>query len=138
MDASWANAEVVNGALALTVDERIYSVDVVLRTSYWFTDRAYVFISKLNDHELQVHLKAKPRTLESPQSVPLADLAGEFSNALLDHEIRDRIEVRTGRIRELLVTKALAEAGVLEEPVPGTPNDPVAAQGSADLTRITP
>jgi His-Xaa-Ser system protein HxsD len=45
----------------------------------------------------------------------LEEIAGEFLNSLLDHQITRDIEAETGRIRELLVTKAFAEAGLLED-----------------------
>jgi len=136
MGAEWLDADSTEHALAFTVDERVYSVEALLRTAYWFTDRAYLFISKPTEHTLRVHLKAKPATLESPKSVAIGEIAGEFSNALLDNQLREGIEERTGKIRELLVMKAMAEAGVLEDPPPGSPNDPVADQQHADLTRI--
>jgi His-Xaa-Ser system protein HxsD len=136
MGAEWLDADITENAVAFTVDERVYSVDAILRTAYWFTDRVYIFISKPAEHTLRLHLKTKSPTLESPQRVEIRDLAGEFANALLDNQLREGIEQRTGKIRELLVMKAIAEAGVLEDLPPGTPNDPVADQQHANLIRI--
>lgn len=137
MGSDWLDADITGSAAAFTVDERVYSVEAVLRTAYWFTDRAYLFISKLGEHTLRVHLKTKPVTLEAPRQESVIDLAGEFGNALLDNQLREVVEKRTGKIRELLVMKALAEAGVLEDPAPGSPNDPVADQQQVNLTQIT-
>ena len=111
-------------------------MEAVLRTACWFTDRVYIFISKPTHQTLRLHLKTKPPTLEFPRQEPIREVAGEFSNALFDNQLREGIEQRTGKIRELLVMKALAEAGVLEEPPPGTPNDPVADQQNANLIQI--
>jgi His-Xaa-Ser system protein HxsD len=138
MGADWLDADITENAVAFTVDDHVYSIEAVLRTAYWFTDRAYIFISRPADHALRVHLKTKPATLESPRHISIRDVANEFSNALLDNQLRESIEQRTGKIRELLVMKALAEAGVLEEPPPGTPNDPVADRQQANLIRIAP
>jgi His-Xaa-Ser system protein HxsD len=138
MDGEWLQADVAGDVLTLTVDERIYSVPALLRTAYWFTDRAYLFVSKLGEHSLQVHIKTKPPTLESPARHSLADIAGEFGNALLDHQLREEIEERTGKIRELLVLRALGEADLMRDPPPGSPNDPVADQHGDYLVRIEP
>ena len=138
MGVDWLDAEITENAVVFTVDERVYCVEAILRTAYWFTDRAYIFIAKPTDHTLQVHLKTKPATLESPRQAGINELAGEFGNALLNNQLREGIEARTGKIRELLVMKAIAEAGIMEDPPPGTPNDPVAEQRNENLIRIIP
>jgi His-Xaa-Ser system protein HxsD len=136
MHGEWLQTDIAENVITLTVDERIYSVAALLRTAYWFTDRAYVFVSKDGEHALRVHIKAKPPTLESPAKHSLEDIAGEFGNALLDHQLREEIEERTGKIRELLVLRALGEADLLRESPPGSPNDPVADQRGGELVRI--
>jgi len=59
---------------------------------------------------------------------------------LLDHQLRNDIEVQTGQIRELLVAKAFAGAGVLEDTPPGDPTDPVDAayRGESNFVQIEP
>lgn len=129
MGSIWLEATFTDAEGSFVVDERIYSVPALLRTAYWFTDRAYVFITFENEQSLRVHLKPKAPSLETPQRKNIGELAGEFANSLLDHQLRESIEERTGKIRELIIAKAFAEAGLLEEEPPGSPNDPV-----ADLT----
>lgn len=136
MNGDWLQTNVAGNVLTIEVDPRIYSIPAVLRTAYWFTDRAYIFVSESGEHTLQVQFKNKPPTLESPVVHSLADIAGEFGNALLDHQLREEIEARTGKIRELLVLKALGEADVTRELPPGSPNDSVAERDNADLVRI--
>lgn len=58
-------------------------------------------------------------------TTPLREIEGEFRNALLDYELRRQVDAQTGRVRDLLVAKAVAEAGTLDDPPPGTGNDPV-------------
>ena len=130
-----ADRLMAGSAVTLEVDERIYSVAAVLRAAYWFTDRAYLFISALGDNSLRIQIKPKPPSLEHPTQVSLEDLAGELGNALLDHQLREIIEERTGKIRELLVTKAVGEADLLRGAPPGSPNDPVADRNGAELVR---
>jgi His-Xaa-Ser system protein HxsD len=133
MNSDWLKPDFADNILTINVDERVYSVSALLRAAYWFTDRAYVFVSKPNEHSLQVQIKAKPPTLEAPSRVSLPDIAGEFGNALLDYQLREVIEERTGKIRELIITKALGEANLMDLP-PGSPNDSVADQNGVDLT----
>src|SRR5579883_3498298 len=116
---------VQTGVLTLKVDRTIYSRDCLLRTAYWYTDRCYIFICGPIEDHFVVHLKAKAATLEQPSPEPLESVAGEFCNSLLDFQLRDDIEARTGTIRELIVTKALSASGLLGDPPPGGIEDPV-------------
>lgn len=121
------------GVVRIQLDETIYGRDAVLRTCYWFTDRAYLFVSRPHIGTLEVQLKAKAQvpSLANPTPVVVEHLAGDFLNQLLDNQLRQDIEEKTGRIRELLVAKAFAEAGVLEDSPPGDMNDPVLAAQSS-------
>jgi hypothetical protein len=83
MDGEWLNIDVAENVLSLTVDERIYSVAALLRTAYWFTDRAYIFVSRSGEHSLRVHMKAKPPTLESPTKHSLAEIGGSLAMLFL-------------------------------------------------------
>jgi hypothetical protein len=55
----------------------------------------------------------------------LTAIAGEFQNSLLEYELRRIIEHETGKIRELLVAKAVAATGTLDDPPPGSATDAV-------------
>jgi His-Xaa-Ser system protein HxsD len=114
--------------LTVDVDETIYTRATVLRAAYWFTDRCFLFITRPASGRLAVHIKAKPPTLEQPAPENLEAVAGEFTNALLEYQLRQDIEAQTGKIRELLVAKAFAESGILEDEPPGATEDPVEEQ----------
>src|SRR5579884_2158057 len=43
----------------LLVDETVYSREAVLRACYWFTDRAYLFVSRSGPERLLVSIRAK-------------------------------------------------------------------------------
>jgi His-Xaa-Ser system protein HxsD len=122
----------IDGAvLKIQIDESLYTRACVLRTAYWFTDRCYLLLTRREKGFIQVQVKAKPPTLEHPNPEPLASVAGEFANALIDHQLRDDIELQTGKIRELLVAKAVSEAGLLDDAPPADVDDPVDAQRKA-------
>ena len=135
MDGGWLQPDSADNTVILTVDERVYSVNALLRAAYWFTDRAFIFVSKPAEHTLRVHIKAKPPTLDIPSPPSASDVAGEFGNSLLDYQLRESIEERTGKIRDLLVTTALGEADLKRDLPPGSPNDSVANRDGADLAR---
>ena len=111
--------------LSIDLNDSVYSRDALLRTAYWFTDRCYLYIARPGPDLFRVQFK--PKGLKKPNAVAetLEDIAGEFLNSLLDHQLRHDIESQTGQIRELLVAKAFAEAGVLEDTPPGEVADPV-------------
>ena len=121
-----------NGVAFLPLDELIYSRDAVLRTCYWFTDRCYVFISRPQQGVLLISMRVKDPlpTLDNPRPTPIESITGEFQNALLDQQLRIDIEQQTRVVRELLVTKAFSEAGVLDDPIPGDYRDPVGVASS--------
>jgi His-Xaa-Ser system protein HxsD len=128
-----------DNVLSVDLSESVYSRDAVLRTAYWFTDRCYLYIARPSPGLFRVHFKpkaSKPGTVVET----LEETAGEFLNALLDHQLRHDIQSETGQIRELLVAKAFAEAGVLEDGPPGYPGDPVdeAYQRESSLVHIEP
>jgi His-Xaa-Ser system protein HxsD len=109
-----------DGEIVLGVDEKIYSRAALLRTCYWFTDRCYIFISRDGEERFAVHLR-----LKQPHTSVLDDIAGEFTNALLDFELRAQLERETATIRELIVAKAFAEGNLLDDAPVGDDRDPV-------------
>lgn len=111
-------------ATFVCLDERVYSRSAILRAAYWFTDRAYVLLTKPTDGSVSVRLSPKAPTLDQPLAPTSETLAGEFCNQLLDHQLREEIFERTSSLRELIVAKALFDAGVSDEP-PGDVDDPV-------------
>jgi len=125
--------------LSIDLNESVYSRDAVLRTAYWFTDRCYLYIARPSPGLFRVQFKLKGLKPDVAAET-LDEIAGEFLNSLLDHQLRHDIESETGHIRELLVAKAFAEAGVLDDSPPGYPGDPVdeARQRESGFVQIEP
>ena len=107
--------------VVLRIDETIYHRTTVLRACYWFTDRCHMFVTRPTPGILEIHIR--PKLGQDPER--LSNVAGELTNALLDYELRRLIDQETGKIRELLVAKAVAAAGSLDDQPPGSPNDPI-------------
>src|SRR5882724_3740279 len=110
IDSSLEPVSRTEDEVRLLVDETVYSRQAVLRACYWFTDRCYLFISRVAPQHLLVLIRAKPG------GPSLDSVAGDFGNALLDHQVRHEIERETSRVRELIVAKAFAEGNLLDDP----------------------
>jgi His-Xaa-Ser system protein HxsD len=102
----WTDATA--SGVSITIDLRIYPLDVILRTCHAFTARCYVFPRLTENERLTIELEAR-----EPET-SLRDLAGQFSNALLDQQLRSMIGEETRAIRELLVAQAFCEADLLD------------------------
>jgi His-Xaa-Ser system protein HxsD len=119
-------------SLTLTLDSRQFSREAALKAAYWFTKDLYVdFPPSEREHLFEVVLRAKypTPTLDNPAPKALDELAAEFRNALIDSELRVQVQRETSGVRELLLAKAFAEAGVLESSPPGFFSDPVLVVG---------
>jgi len=118
------------GSLTLTLDSRQFSRDAALKAAYWFSKDLYIdFPPSATEKMFEVVLRAKypTPTLDNPAPKALDELASEFRNALIDSELRIQVQRETSGVRELLLAKAFAEAGVLESSPPGSFSDPVLA-----------
>lgn len=86
--------------LTVTVSLACYERDVIYRTCYAYTDRAYIWLEPGPDGNILVRLTRKAA------DVDLAVLHGEFCNALLDYALRKQIAVETGGVRDALFRAA--------------------------------
>jgi His-Xaa-Ser system protein HxsD len=97
-----------SGGLTILVDVVIYPIEVVLRACHAFTNRCYVFPRTAGEGTVAIDFV--PRDNETS----LSELAGAFTNVLLDFRLRDVIAAETSAIRELLVAQAFCEADLLD------------------------
>lgn len=72
-----------------------------------------------------VGLRVPRPTLSQPNTRKIDEWLPEILNAFLDSQLRVEIQAETAGIRELIIAKAFAESGVLEDSPPGTFEDPV-------------
>jgi His-Xaa-Ser system protein HxsD len=100
--------ETTAAGVSMTIELHIYPLDIVLRACHAFTDRCYVFPRDCDGDRVTIDFA--PR---DPQT-SLRELAGEFSNELLEQQLRAAIGEETRAIRELLVAQAFCEADLLD------------------------
>jgi His-Xaa-Ser system protein HxsD len=90
--------------ITIVVSSRLYPREVIYRVCYQFTDHCYLWLEPQQDGDICVRITPKTKPL-------LADrIRGEFGNALIDHAVRWSVAQETAKIREVLVSTALAEA----------------------------
>jgi His-Xaa-Ser system protein HxsD len=97
-----------NGSLSIAVDTRIYPLDVISRTCFAFTARAYVFMRSIDKESVRVDIAAHDGGSDASL------MACEFTNALLEQSLRARIAEETRSIRELIVAQAFCEGDLLD------------------------
>lgn len=93
--------EVSENKLRLVIDSNIFEKEALINSTYKFTDKCYISIA-LNGENFEVLFQSKN------QDEILEQISLEFSNEIIDQQIR----LQTGRefkeIREQLVKKAFS------------------------------
>jgi His-Xaa-Ser system protein HxsD len=94
------------------INPDLYDLDVVYGASYNFVDQAYIYLDGDPEEEIKVRLRGK----QALNKKELQDLAGEFLNELVNVGLRYQISEKNKKIREYVVSTALAGAsGELKE-----------------------
>ncbi len=88
----------------LRVDTSLYARESLFRACYQFTDRCYLFLRPDGDQAIVVEIRRKQT------SPAVNELVGEFSNELLNQQIRTEISRETRAIREMIVAQAFKES----------------------------
>jgi len=95
--------------LSVCVDTDLYSTEALFRVCYLFTDRCYLFLSPNSGSQvIKVHFTCKN------DDTNLSEIAGEFSNELINQKVRLDVAAETKEIRELIVAQAFSEADLLD------------------------
>jgi His-Xaa-Ser system protein HxsD len=122
----------------LSVDRTTYSKAAVLRTCYWLEKEVVCNISETpNKWVVKLSLRNPSPTLDKPRVRPIDDWIPEFHSALIDSQLRVDIQTETAAIRELVLAKAFAKSGVLEDQPPGLFTDPVRKNNDQNLVSIS-
>lgn len=127
-------------AATIRIDKNVYSRPAVLRACYWLGKDLHFHVDENTQHlVVSVSLRVTAPTLDQPRIKPIEEWLTDFFDTLLDSQLRVEIQAETAGVRELIIAKAFAESGILEDPPPGTFADPVSAPGidSKGLIRIS-
>ena len=121
MTADLNSADAINwatdslGALAcLTVDTSIYNKTAVFKTAYWYTERCYLFLSRVEGAPNSIQIEIRPKSTMNNED--LVALCRDFANNLIDQQVRQEVIAETGNIRDALIKKAFFEGSDHGEP----------------------
>jgi His-Xaa-Ser system protein HxsD len=96
--------DVRNGRVVITLANDMFEKDAILAAAYGPTARCAVAIQSVDPDHIEVLLE--PKSAESGPA--LEQLAQEFRNALVDHQLRLDLERRFGDLRSIIYEKAFA------------------------------
>jgi len=99
-----------DGYVMVSVNPKIYPLDIVLSAGYVFTERCYVLVDGDPEEELIVELR--PKKKES-----IENLGRDFNNELINYANYAVRALKNERMREMIVQRALQTNS--EEPKPG-------------------
>lgn len=118
------------GTITVELDGSVFSAEAVLKACYWFSKDFGYEVSRTDAGCIRVSLTAIHAL------TPSVDVRAEFISTATDFTLRERIEARTVSVRELLLAKAFAESGVLEDSPEGTFGDKIEEEKPDGLFKI--
>ncbi len=103
-----------NNSVLITINSKIYPLEIVYSAAYVFIDRAYVIIDGDPEDKLIVELKLKEKG-------NLDELGREFNNELVSYAVYVIQSARTQGVRDALVEKVFSTN--TEKSAPETEDD---------------
>lgn len=102
-EASGVAVDVRANCVRVGLDARLYPLDVLYGAAYVFLSRAYVSLDRDGAKGFRVTLRGN----QPLSRKDLRALAGEFENELVDQCVRARLARQHGKLREMIVGRAL-------------------------------
>jgi His-Xaa-Ser system protein HxsD len=102
-----ATADLLSGAVRLSVDSQLYPLGAVYAAAYVFLDRCYVLLDKPSEQLVRVTLTPKKAGADEAS---LRAFVGEFSNELLSAAWRRQIAQENRAVIEMVTSQAIAGA----------------------------
>jgi len=91
-----------DGLLLLLIDLKVYSLDSLLKTAYWYSNRCFLHLQHKSPDEIEIRFKLRP-------DVRIPNLPEQFMNDLLDQTLREKVAKETEAFRNLIVAHALSK-----------------------------
>ena|SRR5215469_6873787 len=100
-----------NGILSLSLDTAIYSLEAIKKTAYKFADRASVIINRSSESQVTVSFETNRNISDEDRGQILSD----FSNELLDQDLREIIKRETGPLRNAILAHAFSKTSLADK-----------------------
>ena len=107
--------------VSVAFDLAFVSAESLLKTCHWFSREYVCDLRRTGGAAAEVVLS--PRNAAAPFDPGAVREA--FTTSAIDFALREKIEVKTSGIRDLLLAKAFSESGVLEEGPEGVFGDAI-------------
>ncbi len=95
-----SNLDIKDDLVILSINPKVYPLDVIYSAAYVFLDRAYILLD--GDPEKEILVELKPKNEED-----LEKLGRDFNNELVSYADYKKRSENTKKIREILLQRAL-------------------------------
>lgn len=99
------NFEIKDSSVILSVNPKIYPLDVIFSAAYIFTDKNYIILDGNPEDEILVEIKPKEKTNE------MEKIAMEFNNELVNYGSYAVQSARNTHLRHIILQRVLQTAG---------------------------
>src|SRR4051812_23360960 len=96
--------KLVNGAIGIVLDLRVYRLTAVKKAAYRFADRFTAILGSPDHDQIPVSLRFKPNVAEGAAR----EITRQFFQELLDQELREHIADETNAVRTLILAHAFS------------------------------
>jgi His-Xaa-Ser system protein HxsD len=104
---------------SVRMSRELVSAEAILKACYWFSRD---FMCEVKEDGAHFTVSLKPKTVSAMSSDEVRE---SFLGHVQDFEVRERVTARTKDVRDLLLAKAFAESGVLEDAPQGVFGDAI-------------
>ena len=87
----------------VAIDLQVYDKAALFKTAYWFTERAYLYLSP-GESDTVVIVEVRPKTTGDAGII-----VREFCNSLIDYQTRQFVLRETATVRDALILRAFSE-----------------------------
>lgn len=102
--------ELVNGAIDLAIDLRVYRLSAIKKAAYRFADRFTAVLGSPEHDCLSLSLRFKTNVAEATAR----ETARQFFQELLDQELREQVAEETNAVRTLILAHAFSNVDLIK------------------------
>ena len=106
------NFEIKDESVFVSVNPKIYPLDVVFSAAYIFTDKNYIVLDGNPEEEIIVEIKPKEKTND------MEKIANEFNNELINYSAYSVQMMRSSHTRHMIMRRVLQTSESSSQNIP--------------------